>query len=158
MEMRKFPLGRSNQFAVLPVNDSKNVDFYRYFDKSVVIPEQDELIGLLVPDSKVCRRHSDVWLLTNMQRIESMSPSALAEAMRVRFAQRKVSNPFEGLSDDELFKTIKSRKIQSLSELKRYIDFLDESGLAIKEQIEKVSLASTENGTDDDSDSGSVVS
>lgn len=142
MQSFNFPIGRLSQIGKLDLEKHENKDFIKSFMSSIVVPDSDELDSILVPEKGVARRHSDVWLLTNVQRISNISPTALAEIIRTRFAERKVSNPYDGLSDDELFKTIKSRNIQSLSELKSYLTWLEDSGIAIQNEYNEV-LASS---------------
>lgn len=89
--------------------------------------------------------HNDVYLLFHQQRLDRMTLSALTEYVS-QF--RKVDSPLSSLknkmSDSELAMFIKSRYIQSQSELLAYSQFLEDNYQDIIDSLQVDSLASTD--------------
>lgn len=100
-----------------------NPDFIKRNGHLIVVAEKDELRDLLKwPDR--ANYSSDVALLLNSRRLDFADPKVVADIIRKRFAERNVPSHFEGLTDEQIFDAIKSRHIQSLSELDSYSEYL----------------------------------
>lgn len=100
-----------------------NESFLESNSEFVVVSQADELHDLLVLDGYT-NVQNDVALLLNAKRLEFEDPKAVADIIRKRFAERNVTSPFEGMSDDDIFANIKSRHIQTLNELDRYAEHI----------------------------------
>lgn len=97
--------------------------FIEYNAETIIVSTADELHDLLKLDGYT-NVQNDVALLLNSRRLEFEDPKAVADILRKRFAERSVSSPFDGMTDDEIFVNIKSRHIQSLAELDNYAEYL----------------------------------
>lgn len=77
--------------------------------------------------------HSDVYLLLNQKRIESYSQSDVAKYFTL--APSDVDN--SKYTDDQLMDLIKSRRIQSPSDLKKWSDFIENCSEVYKDNVTK---------------------
>ena len=77
--------------------------------------------------------HSDVYLLLNQKRIESYSQTDVAKYFTLRSSEADTSE----YTDDQLMDSIKSRRIQSPSDLKKWSDFLDNCSEVFKDNVTK---------------------
>nr|WEW54465.1 MAG: internal scaffolding protein [Microvirus Sku15] len=70
------------------------------------------------------RRLSDVFLLFNQERIDKLTQSQLIDYVRSNYSVDGLSEIRSKMSDGQICDGIKSRYIQSKSELKQYMDYL----------------------------------
>lgn len=103
--------------------------------KSVVPIVQDEFLELCVDDDGVV--HSDIWLIRNKDRLDMYNAQDFAQLVATRFSQKQVSNPFAGLTDEQLFETIKPRQFQSPAQMKAWLDMLESSSKEISAVLEQ---------------------
>ena len=104
--------------------------------KNVVVKQKDVFASLLdYPDT--CNFHSDIWLLSNLNRLKVANPTEFANMLNERFASRPSSDPFAGMSDEDKFKFIKSKNIQTPSELDAWLDFLDRQEAHYKDVVSR---------------------
>ena len=86
--------------------------------------------SLLVQDlgNGSCRYLSDVDLLFNQERLDRMSLQSLQQKLneQVRYGDKGLSELRKNIKDEDLHKFIKSRYIQSLSELRSWSGYLAE--------------------------------
>ena len=75
--------------------------------------------------------HSDVYLLLNQKRIESYKQTDVAKY----FSLASPSSDTSQFTDEQLMDSIKSRRIQSPSDLKRWSDFLDNCSAVYKDNV-----------------------
>lgn len=105
----------------------------------IVVADKDELRDILkFPNND--NLDDDTSLLLNSRRLEFSDPKAVADIIRNRFGEKFTESPFAGLSDAEIFSNIKSRHIQSMSELDSYSEYLASSlsaSIATKPAIEE---------------------
>ena len=114
--------------------------------KNVVVKTDDPLFSLLKYEDSA-NVHSDVWLLTNLNRLKFSNPTEVARMIDERFKLRPESNPYVGMSDDDIFTTIKDKNIQSASELNSWLDYLDSAQSDVVTEMERISKKS-ENSAD----------
>lgn len=99
-----------------------------YDSKKSRFAVRDKLVELssFTDDSGVFHMLNDISLLFNQQRLENrISPSELREMFN-RFSPNK-SRYLAQLDDDTLLSTLKSRHIQSLSEIKSWTEYCIEN-------------------------------
>lgn len=77
--------------------------------------------------------HSDVYLLLNQKRIESYKQTDVAKYFSLGASSPDTSQ----FSDEQLMDSIKSRRIQSPSDLKKWSDFLDNCSVVYKDNVTK---------------------
>lgn len=77
--------------------------------------------------------HSDVFLLLNQKRIESYNQTDVAKYFTLSSTGVDTSE----YTDDQLMDSIKSRRIQSPSDLKKWSDFLDNCSAVYKDNVTK---------------------
>lgn len=102
-------------------------DFSYFYDVSPnsELMTRDDLRCLLFDDDEDCvNTHSDVWLLANERRMDSIrnNPEALKRFTADLNSSRQSGPQF---SDSELLEFCKSRNIQTLSELRSWSYYLD---------------------------------
>ena len=114
-------LVKRNSFVERPKPDNDN--FLRLNNTTIVVTQVDELRPILKM-SDCDNIENDACLLLNTRRLDFADPKVVADIIRNRFASRNVQSPFEGLTDEEIFSTIKSRNMQSLSELDNFAEYL----------------------------------
>jgi len=114
-----------------------------YDSKKSKFAVRDKLVELssFTDDSGVFYMLNDISLLFNQQRLENrVAPTELREMFN-RFSPNK-SRYLAQLDDDTLLSTLKSRHIQSLSELRSWTEYCMENyDSLIKEAEEKARLA-----------------
>ena len=101
---------------------------YDYDSKKSKFAVRDKLVELssYVDDSGVFHMLNDITLLFNQQRLENrIAPTELREMFN-RFSPNK-SRYLAQLDDDTLLSTLKSRHIQSLSEVKSWTEYCIEN-------------------------------
>lgn len=101
---------------------------YDYDSKKSKFAVRDKLIGLssYTDESGVFYLLNDISLLFNQQRLENrIAPTELREMFN-RFSPNK-SRYLAQLDDDTLLSTLKSRHIQSLSEIKSWTEYCIEN-------------------------------
>lgn len=101
---------------------------YDYDSKKSKFAVRDKLIGLssYTDESGVFHLLNDISLLFNQQRLENrIAPTELREMFN-RFSPNK-SRYLAQLDDDTLLSTLKSRHIQSLSEIKSWTEYCIEN-------------------------------
>lgn len=101
---------------------------YDYDSKKSKFAVRDKLVGLssYTDESGVFHLLNDISLLFNQQRLENrISPIELREMFN-RFSPNK-SRYLAQLDDDTLLSTLKSRHIQSLSEIKSWTEYCIEN-------------------------------
>ena len=99
-----------------------------YDSKKSKFAVRDKLVGLssYTDESGVFHLLNDISLLFNQQRLENrIAPSELREMFN-RFSPNK-SRYLAQLDDDTLLSTLKSRHIQSLSEIKAWTEYCIEN-------------------------------
>lgn len=110
-----FSLGRRKynyiQPGVLPEKD---------FVK-VVTCQPDPLDHVLKYDSS-CNHHSDIHVLLHLEKMKFSDPASMASYIHERFKDKPTPDPFKAFSDDDLFSSVKSRRIQTQDELNCWID------------------------------------
>ena len=99
-------LVKRNSFVERPKPDNDN--FLRLNNTTIVVTQVDELRPILKM-SDCDNIENDACLLLNTRRLDFADPKVVADIIRNRFASRNVQSPFEGLTDEEIFSTIKSR-------------------------------------------------
>ena len=114
-------LVKRNSFVERPKPDNDN--FLRLNNTTIVVTQVDELRPILKM-SDCDNIENDACLLLNSRRLDFADPKVVVDIIRNRFASRNVQSPFEGLTDEEIFSTIKSRNMQSLSELDNFAEYL----------------------------------
>lgn len=81
---------------------------------------------------------SDVFLLLNQRRLDKMTLAQLQDV----FSQQPPSSPLNSLrskmSDDQLHKFVKSRYIQSMSELQSWYEYLDQNASQLVDEAVSV--------------------
>lgn len=118
---------------------------YDYDSKKSKFAVRDKLVGLssYTDESGVFHLLNDISLLFNQQRLENrIAPTELREMFN-RFSPNK-SRYLAQLDDDTLLSTLKSRHIQSLSEIKSWTEYCIENF----DDLLKAQQAK-ENGSDD---------
>lgn len=142
MEFQKIPTPCEYKLPTLKEfidSDSSNAN--------VVVPiQKDEFLSMCQNDDGVI--HSDIWLIRQQERLGMYSPQDLAQLIATRFAQKQVPNPYAGLSDEELFDTIRPRRFQSPAELKAWFDLLELEHTNIAAQIQQMQEESVINDVD----------
>ena len=127
---------------------------YDYDSKKSKFAVKDKLMSLscYTDESGVFHLLNDITLLFNQQRLENrIAPTELREMFN-RFSPNK-SRYLAQLDDDTLLSTLKSRHIQSLSEMKSWTEYCIENfDNLLKAQQSK------ENGSEELQDSGVEVS
>lgn len=101
---------------------------YDYDSKKSKFAVRDKLVGLssYTDESGVFHLLNDISLLFNQQRLENrIAPTELREMFN-RFSPNK-SRYLAQLDDDTLLSTLKSRHIQSLSEIKSWTEYCIEN-------------------------------
>lgn len=101
---------------------------YDYDSKKSKFAVRDKLVELssFTDDSGVFHMLNDITLLFNQQRLENrIAPTELREMFN-RFSPNK-SRYLAQLDDDTLLSTLKSRHIQSLSEIKSWTEYCIEN-------------------------------
>lgn len=101
---------------------------YDYDSKKSKFAVRDKLVELssYIDDSGVFHMLNDITLLFNQQRLESrIAPTELREMFN-RFSPN-TSRYLAQLDDDTLLSTLKSRHIQSLSEVKSWTEYCIEN-------------------------------
>ena len=66
-------------------------------------------------------RRSDVYYLFHQKHLDKLNPTSLQYYLD-KLREPYPSNPFQGFSDDELMAVIKSRRCNTFSDMKRYLD------------------------------------
>lgn len=111
--------------------------YYKDIDVNSELMQADDLRVLLRDDEDDCvNTHSDVWLLANERRMDSIrnNPAALKRfTADVNSIRRNQSGP--QFSDEDLMAFCKSRQIQTLSELKSWTQYLINVDEQRKEEI-----------------------
>lgn len=102
------------------MNDIDKKFFEQNKDRIVLHNPENDLLEIRRDAVHSNNIHSDLWILRQRERLESLGDSVV-DILRERFSANPQNNPFAGLSDDELFDTIKPRGIQTAAELKNYI-------------------------------------
>ena len=125
-------------------------EFNGFFDIShTKVPVQDKLMQLATVKDKdgSITITTDISLIFNQQRLENkLTASELREYIRRYTPNRSVYTA--QLDDETLLNTLKSRHIQSLSELRAWTEYCMENyDLLIKEAEEKARAAAEENST-----------
>lgn len=135
MENNIWPLPVS--YRKLPViKDSQKL-------KTIIVKSDDPFENLLKynSDPNSFNSHSDVWLLTNLNRLNMANPTEVARMIDERFKERSVSNPYANMSDEDIFNTIKSKNIQSASELSAWVDYLSAEQTKVRSEIDKLNTS-----------------
>lgn len=88
----------------------------------------------------------DVSLLLNQQRLSKELQPLLADAVQRMRNTVDLSDDYKNLSDDDLIDTIRSRYIQSPSELKSWLNYLGEN---MKSLADKLGLSKKDDKKDD---------
>ena len=130
--------------------------FNASFDvKHTKVPVQDKLMQLATVNNKdgSITISNDITLIFNQQRLENkLTASELREYIQ-RYTPNKSVYTAQ-LDDDTLLSTLKSRHIQSLSEMRSWAEYCMENyDSLIKEAEEKVRLAA-EQATSEQADAG----
>lgn len=82
---------------------------------------------------KIHITHSDVFLLLNQKRLDLYNKTDLDRY----FTPHSPSVDTSQFSDEQLMDTIKSRRIQSPSDLKKWSDFIDNCATVYKDNVTK---------------------
>lgn len=119
-------------------------EFNGFFDVShTKVPVQDKLMQLATVENKdgSITVTNDITLIFNQQRLENkLTANELREYIQ-RYTPNKSAYTAQ-LDDDILLSTLKSRHIQSLSEMRAWVEYCMESyDSLIKESEEKARLA-----------------
>lgn len=77
-----------------------------------------------ITGSKCYRKVSDVYLLLNQNRLDRQTKEVLVEQIQDSVGSSGLSELRNNYSDDELCEYVKSRHIQSRSELRDYMNYL----------------------------------
>lgn len=124
------------------------------------VPVQDKLMQLstVVNKDGSIVVSNDISLIFNQQRLENkITASELREYIRRYTPNRSVYTA--QLDDDTLLNTLKSRHIQSLSEMRAWAEYcMENCDSLIKEAEEKARVAAEENTPADTSSSASSTS
>lgn len=115
-----------------------NENFISEYSGNIIVKQSDELQGLLIDPEVPTLVHSDIWLLQNLNRLNYSDPTALAAMVHERFKSRGNDVATRGMSDENIMNTIKSRNIQTLSELNSWIDYIDKSQLRLDGEITRL--------------------
>jgi tRNA(Ile)-lysidine synthase TilS/MesJ len=130
-----------------------------YDSKKSRFAVKDKLLQLscYTDDNGVFHLLNDISLLFNQQRLENrIAPSELREMFN-RFSPNK-SRYLAQLDDDTLLSTLKSRHIQSLSEIKSWTEYCIENfDDLLKAQQAKQNESEELQGTDDTTASGAAA-
>lgn len=83
--------------------------------------------------------HSDIWFLTHVNQMEFYNNAADAlRTLQSRLTRQGRECPYIGKSDDEIIDFIKSKHIQSMSELESWINYLSaSSGKVVDPDVDK---------------------
>lgn len=114
-------------------------DFYKNNLGRIILFNRDECFEELRRDA-ICPNviHSDIWILRQQDRLSALDDQLL-QLVKERFSQSvPQSNPFDGMSDDDILDNIKSRYCQTAAELKNYLLVLQ------REKESRISLAESE--------------
>lgn len=129
-------VGRNPYKTCTPVTDgctSLNARFAKVRERVPYEP----LLHDDYPDGS-CRLLSDVDLLFNQQRLDRMSLAALKQKLdeQVGSGDSGLSEIRQNIKDEDLHKFIKSRYIQSLSELRKWSSYLASEYAKVVDSIE----------------------
>lgn len=83
-----------------------------------IFAEDNIFTDLLNSDGE---RRSDVYYLFHQKHLDKLNPTSLQYYLD-KLREPYPTNPFEGFSDDELMAVIKSRRCNTFSDMKRYLD------------------------------------
>lgn len=123
------------------------------------VPVQDKLMQLATVKNKdgSITVSNDVSLIFNQQRLENkLTANELREYIQRYTPNRSVYTA--QLDDDTLLSTLKSRHIQSLSELRAWAEYCMENyDSLIKEAEEKARVAAEEKASEENAAAGSVA-
>ena len=106
--------------------------------------EKDPLSNLLIDKKYPSHRYSDVHLLLHLNKLDFSDKATLAKFVEERFKVLQANNPFSGMSDEQLFTHIRSRFIQSPSELISYCDFVSSSMKDVKKKADELIKSSVD--------------
>ena len=102
------------------------------FQPPIFVNELSDVIKLN-DNEKVTVFHSDVYLLLNQKRIESYNKTDIDKYFTLNTPSADTSK----FTDEQLMDTIKSRRIQSPSDLKKWSDFIDNCTFVFKDNVAK---------------------
>lgn len=91
-----------------------------------------ELLPYQSDDGSIRYIKSDITLMSEIGNTDNVTP-AISDELRIRGTMRE-STPLNNLSDSEIVSSIKPRGIQSMVELERFGNFLDDN---VKETLDK---------------------
>lgn len=83
-----------------------------------IFPESSIFSDLLCNDGE---RRSDVYYLFHQKHLDKLNPTSLQYYLD-KLKQPYPNNPFDGFSDEQLISCIKSRRCNTFSDMKRYLD------------------------------------
>lgn len=119
---------------------------FKFIDQNCVVRVRSAVEPFLIESVKTdatgedaIRLHNDLSILLNQKRLDKMTADALQKWFDSTSALNSVDNLADirkGLGDEQLVQFMKSRYIQSPSELQRYSSYL--TALAIERQNEKL--------------------
>lgn len=116
---------RRNCLTYMSDNDYKDV---RKSQAELIVANTKQLqvdtLDELLKDPVSGNYHSDVWLLTNEERLAQFDSVELAELLKERWNSRSHSSP--DVEDDVAFQMILSRRCDSISEKLAYYDWLSQ--------------------------------
>ena len=72
-------------------------------------------------------RHSDISLYLHQQTLSDVDAFNIKEYIDTQVNKASPVNPFDGWSDDKLLSICKSRRCNSLTDMKQYIDWLSDT-------------------------------
>lgn len=124
------------------------------------VPVQDKLMQLATVENKdgSITVTTDISLIFNQQRLDNKLTSSELREYIQRYTPNKSVYTAQ-LDDDTLLSTLKSRHIQSLSEMRAWAEYCMENyDSLIKEAEEKARLAAEESAAAEESVAGSSVS
>ena len=145
-----------------PVPRGSREDFIRTNIKVIIPVTLDPFQEFLKPFDDAANVSSDVWLLTHQDKLSFEGNRTLTDSLSQRFANLPSECPYIGKSDKDIMSFIKSKNIQTLSELESWINYLEKvslnSALAAEREAAEQALRETKpdsSDTSQDTDSNS---
>lgn len=110
---------------------------FEFDSKNTSVPEPSDIYDLCVLEmnDKSVSITTDVSLIFDQQRISQMTPDNIRNYIS-KFVPRK--SPYvEKMDDEMLMNSVKSRNIQSMSEIKAWSEFITDEFIATKQDIDE---------------------
>lgn len=121
-EIRDFSIGR----AVTPVVSSKDMIITSFYSASPIDDFVHQRIKAPYDEKQSIRLTSDIYMLFNQQRLDKMTLQALtAHIADMRISEPSLNSLKSKLTDEQLASIVKSRYIQTPSELINYSKYLN---------------------------------